>query len=267
MLPTRSAKPFTENSGRRTEACLRRIGLFGIAPATVRALGQLLGRRFYLLVTKTEAGLLSLARSPESIDALVIDTNLCGDDTARLIKLVRWVGSQRSSDFRLPVFAFGVAYGDGLGNGLADLELEGIFKKPGDIWKLAEAILKEVDGGGAAAGNEHFGTGPEAITIEALKYIDENLANIRSSTEVSRHLGVTREHLSRQFTKYAGQTLWNFIITSRVQRAMEMLREGKSLVKQISRETGFNCESSFFRAFVKKTGVTPERFRKTLRDR
>jgi AraC-like DNA-binding protein len=140
-----------------------------------------------------------------------------------------------------------------------------LFQKPGDIWKLAEAIHRELGPAEARTETVVFRTGPESVVRGAMKYVEENLAGIENSTNVSKHLGVAREHLSRQFARYTGQTLWDFITTCRILKAKELLREKDLLVKQISREVGFNCESSFFRAFIKKTGFTPETFRKTQR--
>jgi len=265
MLPTRSAKSGQEKTARKTES-LRRIALLGVPPHTVRALGQLLGKRFYLLVERTEADVLSKAAAAASIDALVVGSEVLSRDSAELVKSVRSTATHRSRDGKLPIFGFGQHRGQMPPSEIENLELSGIFTRPGDVWKLAEAIHDAVDATSMKTGNGPFGIGPEAVMIGAMKYIDENLANITSSTEVSNHLGVTREHLSRQFSRYTGETLWNFITTSRIQKAVEMLRKGEALVKQVGRETGFKCESSFFRAFVKRTGVTPERFRKALQN-
>ena len=266
MLPTKASVLAVEKSKQKAGVHLRRICLFGLAPSTVRALGQLLGRHFYLLVAKDEGELLSIVRSAEPLDGLVLDAEPSCPDTANLIETVHSVRAPYSKELKLPIFVFAPNDEDPIRGDIESLGLKAFFRKPGDIWKLAAAIHKELGTTSGATEAEIFGTGPETIIIGAMKYIDQDLVNIRNSTDVSKHLGVTREHLSRQFTKYTGQTLWDFITACRVQAAKEMLRRKELLVKQISREVGFNCESSFFRAFTKKTGLTPEGFRKTLKE-
>jgi AraC-like DNA-binding protein len=244
---------------------LKRICLFGLEPAAVRALGQLLGRYFYLLVVKDEDQLFSAIRSVERPHGLVLKARLSGAETTELIQRVLSVGALDVKEMNLPIFVFALSEGTPLCCEMENLGVQGFFQKPGDIWKLAEAIHRKLGPIDEGTGAAIFGTGPEAIVIGAMKCVEENLVSIRNSTDVSRHLGVTREHLSRQFTRYTGQTLWDFITTCRVHRAKELLRGRRLLVKQIGREVGFNCESSFFRAFTKKTGLTPEGFRKSQR--
>jgi AraC-like DNA-binding protein/CheY-like chemotaxis protein len=244
---------------------LKRICLFGLRPAAVRGLGRFLGRHFNLIVTKDEHELLSTIRSVESPDGLVLDAKRSGTNLRELIQKVRSAKPPDSKGANLPIFIFAQSDDTSLYGDTKNLGVQGFFQKPGDIWKLAEAIHRELGPMDAGTETVVFQTGPEAIVIGAIKYVEENLVGIKSSTDVSKHLGVTREHLSRQFTRYTGQTLWDFITTYRVLRAKQLLIEKDLLVKQISREVGFNCESSFFRAFTKKTGFTPEDFRRTRR--
>lgn len=265
-MPASTASPPTlQKLQQKVRVRLKRICLFGLRPAVVRALGQLLGRHFYLIVAKDELELLSTIRSLESPDGLVLCAKRSGTDLTELIQKVRSAKRPDSKEENLPIFIFAQPDDTSLPVDMENLGVQGFFQKPGDIWKLAEAIHREFGPMDAGTETDVFRTGPEAVVIGAMKYIEETLTSIRSSTDVCKHLGVTREHLSRQFTRYTGQTLWDFVTTCRVLRAKELLRESDLLVKQISREVGFNCESSFFRAFTKKTRLTPEDFRETQR--
>jgi AraC-like DNA-binding protein len=131
---------------------------------------------------------------------------------------------------------------------------------------LAESIHEELD-------LPHERSGASIIAIRyrvvacAIKYIEENLVDIKHSTDVSRHVGVSREHLSREFSRCTGHTLRDFVSISRVQRAEEQLRLGQSLIKQISGELGFNSLSTFYRVFRKYMKVTPEQYRESLPQR
>jgi AraC-like DNA-binding protein len=98
--------------------------------------------------------------------------------------------------------------------------------------------------------------------VNALKYIDRNLANIHSSSDISKALRLSREHVSRAFSKQTGQKMWEFVNRLKVERAKQMLTAKPHLVKQIYPDLGFGCQSTFYNAFKRYAGVTPGRFRK-----
>jgi len=253
-------------SNQNAGAGLRRICTHGLDSARVRALGHLLGKRFYLIVAKDEGELFSALDSDGRVNGLVLSTGLPGSDLVGLIHRIRSIEAARPGKTTTPIFVFSSLDVDQCDQGLEELGVQGVFQKPGDIWKLAEAIhgypvVRDRMLNGPAFNGPAFGLGPEAMILGAMNYIEQNLVGIRNSAEVSKHLRITREHLSRQFTKYTGQTLWDFVSTCRIYRAKVLLTNSDLLIKQISREVGFNCESSFFRAFARKTKLTPEGFR------
>jgi AraC-like DNA-binding protein len=96
--------------------------------------------------------------------------------------------------------------------------------------------------------------------VKTLELVEANYSNIARISEISKLLGVSREHLSRQFTRFTGHTLSDFVTIYRVEKAKELLYAG-SLVKQVYSEVGFKCESSFFRSFLKHVGITPRVYR------
>lgn len=252
---------FVLKSKQNARVGLRRICVHGLEPARVRALGHLLGKRFCFVVAKDEKELLSVLGSGGQIDGLILSAGPSNCDAARLIQNIRSTETLHPTRAAPPIFVFSTSDDVLHDQDLEKLGVQGIFQKPGDIWRLAEAIHRDLGTADHVLNGSTFGLGPEAVILGAMKYIEQNLGSIRNSAEVSKHLGITREHLSRQFTKYTGQTLWDFVATCRVHRAGRLLRESDLLVKQISREVGFNCQSSFFRAFAKKTRLTPESFR------
>lgn len=98
--------------------------------------------------------------------------------------------------------------------------------------------------------------------VNALKYIDRSLPNIHSSTDISKALRLSREHVSRAFSKQTGHKMWEFVNRLKVERAKQMLAAKPHLVKQIYPDLGFGCQSTFYNAFKRYAGVTPGRFRK-----
>lgn len=237
---------------------LKRVCLLGHEPSTVKALGTLLGKEFYLIVAENADKFLSVLHSGAELDGLILETQFLELNGAKLIETLR------SEERQLPIFVFTSSDDVSLRFEISSLSVNGFFRKPNDIWRLAETLHRELGPTREGRGTSAIGTRANAVVAGAIEYIEENLTSISSSTDVSKHLEVTREHLSRQFTKYTGQTLWDFITKCRVEKAKEMLKDRGLLVKQIFREVGFNCESSFFRAFIKYTGLTPERYRRAM---
>ncbi|UCF77711.1 MAG: helix-turn-helix transcriptional regulator [Candidatus Eiseniibacteriota bacterium] len=133
------------------------------------------------------------------------------------------------------------------------------YKSPFEISELSKAILASSL---RTRGLPHGWRRGNGLLRRALEFIDVNYPTITSVTYISTHLGVSREHLTREFTRTVGHTLWDFLTTYRLEKAKELLGGG-FLVKQVFDEVGFKCESSFFRAFMKHTGTTPGMFRET----
>ncbi len=100
------------------------------------------------------------------------------------------------------------------------------------------------------------------VVVNALKYIDRNLPNIHASTDISKALRLSREHVSRAFSKQTGQKMWEFVNKMKVERAKQMLEARPHLVKQVYPDLGFGCQSTFYNAFRRYAGTTPGKYRK-----
>ena len=76
--------------------------------------------------------------------------------------------------------------------------------------------------------------------------------------------GKTREHLSRVFKSLTGVNISDFIVSKRINYACVLLRDGKKSIQEIVEKCGFTNIGTFYNNFKKKTGESPERYRKTL---
>lgn len=95
-----------------------------------------------------------------------------------------------------------------------------------------------------------------------LRYIEKNLPHIETSSDISRAMRLSREHVSRVFSKQVGQKMWEYVNAAKVERAKKLLSDKSRLVKQIYPELGFGCQSTFYNAFRRYAGMTPGKFRK-----
>jgi AraC family transcriptional regulator len=110
------------------------------------------------------------------------------------------------------------------------------------------------------------GTGEESGKLSPLQMrrIDERLAAEElgppTVAELARMCSVSERHLLRLFHATAGTTVSAHIRASLMDRARQMLEEGRP-IKQIAHALGFSGPSSFSLAFRKVTGISPASWR------
>lgn len=101
----------------------------------------------------------------------------------------------------------------------------------------------------------------EQLFLQALAFIEANLAFGISLTDVARHLCVTPRHVSRIFKAKRGVTVGEFVDRRRLEHAQQLLRERPgAAVKDVAAQCGFRDVSYFCRVFRARTGTTPARF-------
>lgn len=98
-------------------------------------------------------------------------------------------------------------------------------------------------------------------------YVDEALHQIKlnynqriSIDSISANLGVSTSYLSRKFKDITDQTFLDVLNKYRVQKAIELLNEGKYRVYEVSELTGFSEYKHFCNVFKKYTEATPTEF-------
>jgi transcriptional regulator GlxA family with amidase domain len=80
--------------------------------------------------------------------------------------------------------------------------------------------------------------------------------------EIAVRLQVSREHLSRIFHQRTGLTLEKFAEEERMQYAVRLLRDSFMSVGEIAEQMGYSSSVSFSRAFLRRFGYTPVKYRK-----
>ena len=93
--------------------------------------------------------------------------------------------------------------------------------------------------------------------------IDTNLTlNLK---EISQSLNVHPTYLSREYSKYFDNlSFGDYIRKLRIDKALELLKDSKYSLAEISYLTGFSDQSHFTRTFRKHTGKSPASYRKEL---
>lgn len=97
---------------------------------------------------------------------------------------------------------------------------------------------------------------------DTIDYIFKNLHFKVTLIDLSNHLGISREHLSRLFKKETGQTISSYILEERLKLSKSLLQIGDLDSKQIAYNLDFCSQSHFISCFKKQYGMTPNAFKK-----
>jgi len=82
---------------------------------------------------------------------------------------------------------------------------------------------------------------------------------------IAREFFMSKYHLSREFKRRAGETVFEFVTGARVDAAKQLLRRADDPIWAISERCGFEDQSSFCRCFHRVAGLSPAAYRKQWR--
>ncbi|MDQ4123374.1 MAG: AraC family transcriptional regulator [Acidobacteriota bacterium] len=97
---------------------------------------------------------------------------------------------------------------------------------------------------------------PSLLSLKAKRMIDENYLVYPSIARIADKIGVTHEHLSRQFKRDYGLTPSAYLHQLRLADAPLKLASGEEIVN-VSQEVGYNDLSRFYKQFHKNTKTSP----------
>lgn len=88
-----------------------------------------------------------------------------------------------------------------------------------------------------------------------------NIHEKLSIKDLARKLGVSADHLSRQFARETGEKLTDFILQAKIKAAKDRLIYTDDSYEAIAMGLAFTSQSHFGQVFKRYTGMTPKRFR------
>lgn len=100
------------------------------------------------------------------------------------------------------------------------------------------------------------------LLAPALSFISNNLTKSITLEQLSKKCNMSESSFRRYFKKVIGVSPMDFIYTSRIKIASQLLYNKKFSISQVSFEVGYNSLSSFNRHFKKYMGVSPSDWRK-----
>ena len=105
---------------------------------------------------------------------------------------------------------------------------------------------------------------PNNLLTRALHCMAQGDASRVKIDTLARELGVTREHLTRVFSREKGMGPQEYLLHQRIRHASQVLRESNLSVKEVAASMGFGSAANFIRAFRRIQGATPQVFRRSF---
>ena len=91
----------------------------------------------------------------------------------------------------------------------------------------------------------------------AISFIKRNYSKQIGLDDIAKSAAISRSHLSNSFKAVTGMSPYNFLITTRIEKAVEFLKNTDEKIMNISLECGFTSLTSFNKAFKNSVGITP----------
>lgn len=99
----------------------------------------------------------------------------------------------------------------------------------------------------------------EIIMFTEKKYIDNNFG----LSMIAGEFDLSEAYVSQIFKEYTGEKFYSYLEKLRMDKACELLAGTDLAIKKIAQKTGYNCANTFSRAFKRKKGVPPTKYRNT----
>ncbi len=100
----------------------------------------------------------------------------------------------------------------------------------------------------------------------ALRMLQTNPAQPWTVAALAREVGVSKATLARRFTELVGEPPMAYLTGWRLTLAADLLREDDSTIGAIASEVGYGSPFSLSTAFKRVWGISPTRYRSTVRD-
>ncbi len=101
----------------------------------------------------------------------------------------------------------------------------------------------------------------ELLFRSILSYLEKHLDEPLSLGIMCKEFGVSQTYLSRMFRSYLDTSFSNYLTEARIQRAQEIMKEGRdTYIKDVAERCGYSDQFYFSRIFRSVTGLCPREF-------
>lgn len=109
--------------------------------------------------------------------------------------------------------------------------------------------------------------GEKTHLSEVLVWIEQNAHRELTLSDIADHAATSIRTLNRRFQAETGQTPMQWVTGVRIRHAQELLERTSLSVERIGRDVGFTSAANFREQFRRLSGVAPQVYRNTFRER
>jgi AraC-like DNA-binding protein len=110
----------------------------------------------------------------------------------------------------------------------------------------------------------HLPTSTDPVVRDVMAYSREHLGGVTIG-DACAAVGISERSLRRRFAATTGMTWRQYVLESRLLRAISLLTEPGRTVLAVATDVGFDSVSAFTRAFARYAGETPSAYRRRVR--
>ncbi|NLU38479.1 MAG: helix-turn-helix transcriptional regulator [Bacteroidales bacterium] len=99
---------------------------------------------------------------------------------------------------------------------------------------------------------------------EAQTLLLQNLSDYPSISTISRSVAINENKLKRGFKEVFGTSIYNYLLTIRISKAIELLENPGLNIDDIASQLGYTDSAHFSRAFRRIKGVPPGQYRREM---
>ena len=236
-------------------------------PGMLDSLSILLEEDFNILTASNGKGGLSVFEDNPSISMILLDMDMPVMNGLEMLIRIR-----ETSDIKVVIMTGRSTHEWAMK--CADLNVQGYIEKPLKIEAMIKKIKKLLGVNDYKILREVLGKEYEEqmismshIVKNTLQYIEKESHTNFNIKQISTHLDVTHEHLSRLFYKDCNIHLKEYINRFKIDNGKKYLAKKPCLnIRDIAESVGISNESHFCKLFKQYTNVTPTQFRKNLAD-
>lgn len=104
----------------------------------------------------------------------------------------------------------------------------------------------------------------KAMIERAISYINQNFDKDISLKMVADYVYISGDYLGKLFKKNTGENFSNYLLSLRMQKAIELLKTGRYTVTEIGEMLGYKNTNYFIKVFKEYTGHTPKKYPRFL---
>ena len=102
------------------------------------------------------------------------------------------------------------------------------------------------------------------LVSEMMKWIDSNIYNDISISQICNELNYSRAYLSKIFKQETDYTILEYILQQKIKQAKKLIREKNMNFTQISDKLSFDNPHYFSRVFKRVTNMTPSEYKNSV---